>query len=211
MAIFWKEWRELRIAALALALVGVLVGFCLKLDNDAAMGMVVAVGLLGGPLGAWQGFLDRRAAQDEFLLHRPMSAARLHTARAAAGVVAALTVAIVPLAVMLFVPYRRGLPVVGSLLDPAPDPQWSDVTGGRVAFAVLVCAAMWAVARLGASARGPLAAAICGLLMPATLSFALMRVSGSPAAAATLVGGALVVAAGASREMLSLRSEGRNA
>src|SRR5687767_13066628 len=152
-AIFWKEWRELRVAAFAVALLAAIVGSVLKQNRDAAMHMIVLFAFLGLPLGAYQGFLDRRATQDAFLLHRPLSFTRLHAARTLAGAASLAFVAAVGLAVMFLVPWRRGVAGLEILVDPVTYPHWSDVTPGRVAFAVAACAATWAAARLGASAR----------------------------------------------------------
>jgi hypothetical protein len=208
-AVFWKELRELRIALIALALVGGIVGLGLKSDDEIAMAMVVTVGLLGVPLGAWQGRADREAVRDQFLLHRPVATSQIHAARTAAGALAAVVVAAVPLAVMLLVPVGRGLPVFGEIVNPSGTGGWTDVTPGRVAFAAFLCVVTWAAARLGASARRAAVAALGALLFPAVLAAGVMRVSQSYAAATLYAAVALALAVATSRVSLVRRSEGR--
>jgi hypothetical protein len=196
-AIFRKEWRELRVAAIAVALLAVWLGFMMKWRDRVAVELIEALAFEGFLVGAWQGFLDRRAAADEFLLHRPLSAASIHGARAAAGLATTLAACVLTLCVLLLVPVERAL-TVDPGIDGAPD-GWIDFTAGRAAFAVLAAVAVWALTRLGASARRPVAAVLFGGLLPLTAVLAAGRTRDDGAAvaifaAAAAVGMALSVA-----------------
>jgi hypothetical protein len=192
--VFWKEMRELRVAAVVLALVAFWLGMLAKRSDLVAGSLIIALGFEGYVLGAWQGFLDRREAADEFLLHRPVSTMRIHLARGAAGAAMAGAACAVTLAVMLLVPYRRGFGVVGKVGDLPEATWWSDFTPGRAAFAVLVCLAAWAVARLGASSRRPVAAVFLAIALSLVSLLMLGRTRDDAAAIAITVGAAVVAA-----------------
>ena len=191
-AIFWKELRELGIAAIVVAVLGVLVGLAPKSSSLFGMGVLPLHGGLGVLVGAWQAFLDRRATGDAFLLHRPLAAWRLHAARAAAGLAVVLVVSLASLAVTLYVPWRRALETFGPLRDPKPFPRWIDFTPGIAAFAVAFAAATWAATRFGASQAGVVPALFLGAFMPSLLAMSLAATTTDGAAVAlVLLSGAL--------------------
>ncbi len=192
-AVFWKELVELWLGlmvGLALATVfGLMMGH--NTHREMVMPLIVMLGIEGCLLGARLAVLDRRAASDEFLLHRPVSAARIHIARGAAGLAVLALVVGATFAVMSYAAYRQGFDLQD---NPLPnwdlEPWWKDVTPGRVAFGTLFAAVAWAITRLGGSAARPLTAMFLAPALPYALVLLIGRTSGvaAPTAIVTAVG-----------------------
>jgi len=197
-AVFWKELRELSPGALATLALSVVFGVMLgqMTHHEVVVILTTALGFQACVLGAWQAFLDRLAASDEFLMHRPVSAVRIHVARGLAGL-AVLAVAIAAtFGVMCYVAYRAGFDEHGT---PNPEwalrPWWNDLTRGRAEFAVLFAAACWALVRLGGSASRPIVALFLAPTLPFLFLLMIGRAPGiwAPVVVATAVGVGAVV------------------
>ncbi len=195
-AVYWKELVELLLAALAGTAFAVVFGSVLghETHREIAVSFIGTLGFGGWLVGAWQGVYDRTAAGDEFLRHRPVSAARIHAARGAAGLTVVAVVVGATLASMGYFARRQGLddhgiPIQGWDLQP----WWLDVTALRVAFGALFAASTWALARLGASARHPLVALFTIPGLPLLFVLAIGRTPG--ALVPTLVAAAALGAA----------------
>jgi hypothetical protein len=212
-AVLWKELRELSpctLVTLAFAVVfGLLMGK--MAHREVVDALTTMLGVQACILGAGQALLDQFASRDEFLMHRPVSAVRIHVARGLAGLaILAVTIA-TTFGVMCYVAYRAGLDVHG---DPLPGwndrPWWNDLTPGRAEFAVLFAAACWALVRLGGSASRPIVA----LFLAPTLPFLfLLMIGRSPGiwppvvvAAAVGVGAAVLGVANAACRRSTRRS-----
>ncbi len=83
-AVWWREQRELLVPALAVCVAMAFLGAEFARDGIREEGLAI-LGLIGGGFGLFQGLLDRARKADGFLLHRPLSALRIHVARSFAG------------------------------------------------------------------------------------------------------------------------------
>ncbi len=83
-AIWWRELRELLIVGLAAIVAMAVVGSQLPEEGLREESMM-ALAMIGGGVGLFQGLLDRRRRDDGFLLHRPIGTLRIHVARSLAG------------------------------------------------------------------------------------------------------------------------------
>ena len=106
-AVYWKELRELAILGLFLLTGAALLAVSSRGRLEDFFRAALIAGLLAGVL---QGVLDRGSRDDLFLLHRPLSALRLHFARTLAGTTVCLV------AILGFIFLRAVL--------PAADPPW---------------------------------------------------------------------------------------
>lgn len=190
-AIFWKEAAEFRPALLIVALAGAALGFVPKGESSVVFPLVLVHASLGAAMGAWHAWLDRRAAEDAFLQHRPVARWRIDTARSVAGLAAVLFGSAVSLAVTLFVPVSRGYETLGAPWEPQPWPMWIDWSPGAGAFAVAFGAAAWTLVRVGAGSRNGFLAVLGGAGLPALLLLA-AGATRTDGAAIALVLGALV-------------------
>jgi hypothetical protein len=84
-AVWWRETRELLVAATAVWAALVLIGALLP-STGLPYFLMVEVAALGGVIGLSQGLLDRRRRIDGFLLHRPIGGLALHVARSLSGI-----------------------------------------------------------------------------------------------------------------------------
>jgi hypothetical protein len=176
-AVLWKELRELSpgaLVALALAVAfGLMMGH--NVHREIVVILTTLLGLQACVFAAWQALLDQFAARDEFLMHRPVSAVRIHVARGVAGLVVLAATLATTFGVACYVAYRAGFDVHG---NPVPEwelrPWWNDLTPGRAAFAVLFATACWALVRLGGSASRP----IIALFLAPTLPFLFLMMIG---------------------------------
>lgn len=194
------------LVAVAVAVAGVIGGFALSEERWAAFGVIFLLGCGGLALGWVQGYLDRVATADAFLLHRPVSVERIHVARTLGGAVTVLLAVCWTVVVMFLWPSRHGYDLLQLRFDPVLDPlSRGDFTGGVAAFALLFAGAVWAAARFGASARDPRAAVCLGVLLPVMLAFTVLRIPSIAASTALLVA-TLVVATAATVLRLSARS-----
>jgi len=82
--IFWREFKELALAAAIAVLAAVVAALSMAFRVDPE-GLLAFGAIAGGLLGVVQGVLDRRRRGDRFTLHRPLGAGRLHAARTFAG------------------------------------------------------------------------------------------------------------------------------
>lgn len=211
-AVFWKELRELRYAAVVAALLATTFGLALgsKLGREISL-LFVALGLLGIVVGAWQAVLDRLAARDQFLMHRPVSAARLHVARTFAGAAVLVAAVAATFAVGAYMAYRAKFDSEGR---PLPDfhtlTWWRDGTSGRAAFAVLLAFTMQAVTRLGGNAGRPLVAVVLAPAAPFLLVLALGRSPGVAVPTAVAVAAGVVAAGLSFADAVERRSTGRS-
>ena len=83
-AVWWREQRELLVPALAVCVAMAFLG-AEVVRYGIREEFLTILGLIGGGFGLFQGLLDRARRSDGFLLHRPLSALRIHLARSLAG------------------------------------------------------------------------------------------------------------------------------
>jgi hypothetical protein len=180
-AVFWKELRELWIGTLAALAVAVLVGLILghNAHHDVVFIVITGLGFQACVFAAWQVGRDRLAAEDEFLMHRPVSAVRIHVARGLAGLVSVAATFATAFGVACYAAYRAGFDEHG---DPIPKwghrPWWNDVTPSRAEFAMLFAVACWALVRLGGSASRPVVALFLAPTLPFLFLIMIGRTSG---------------------------------
>ena len=89
-AVWWRELRELFLPALALCVALGVIGAKLP-QRGLWEGARTTIMTIGAGLGLFQGILDRHRRDDGFLLHRPISALRIHGVRSLAGVTVVVT------------------------------------------------------------------------------------------------------------------------
>ena len=172
-AIALLEFRELR--KLIAALVFPVFAFAAVTADSlhvlpAYLVLAAAVGVLWG-MG--QGYQDRRQRKNDFLLHRPLSAMRVHVARTAVGVLAcALLMGLVPVFISFFTLERE--PRIASVTREALGDRMFEAWGADVrsfersavkarlwrnwnvrtlGWPLLTCLLFWAVTRLVFSGR----------------------------------------------------------
>ena len=208
-SVFRKEFSELLLLASLLVVGRVIVGGVLKEEErEASLAVLVTLGIAGWLVGAWQGWLDRRAVRDAFLLHRPISPARIHGARALAGLGVQGVVSLVLLAILLILPWPRDGRLVGGLLGDGDLRWWRDFDLGTGLVAASYGIGVWAAARLGASAARPASACVLAVLLPVTVTMAAYRTATNAAAVAVVLGAGALCAA-LTLASLALRSTGR--
>lgn len=89
-AIWWRELRELGVVILLATVFAGGIGVDIASDLYES-DHLFQLGATGAAIGLVQGLLDRVRRADGFLLHRPMSALRIHAARTLAGLTGLLT------------------------------------------------------------------------------------------------------------------------
>jgi hypothetical protein len=179
--VFWKEIREWAIASVIPLMFAVLFGIGLAdtPHGQLTFALLIGLGIEGLVVGAGQAVRDRRERGDEFMLHRPVSAVRIHVARGAAGF-AVLAVSVAAMfGTTLYVVYRAMHDVDAIHRHRVPDELWwRELEGPRTACALLFAAATWALARLGGSVGARLTATLLAPGLPLVLVLVIGRTPG---------------------------------
>jgi hypothetical protein len=189
--ILLKEARDLARAGIGTAIAGAGVEWIVAgVTSFALPSLALVCAGLGVVLGIEQGRLDRQRRDDPFLLHRPISPARLHALRGVVGSVYAAVAAIAAASVLPLVPtqFER---LFGGVVEALPEGMYAwqydriDPTPAEVVVCVVGAVLFHAVARLALSARRPLVAALLLVVLCPMVLYALLGI-GTQAAPAVL-------------------------
>lgn len=177
-AVWWREVRELLLPGLGAGAALWALGGDWAVRTQRA-DSVALFGVVGGGLGLVQGLLDRRRRDDGFLLHRPMSAIRVHAARGLAGFTWLLVGAMAFAGGLLYERRRWASSSTSYMAYDghlyAPSFGAPPVDAPRAELLVLfglVTVAAWAAARFGVARRRPVLAVLTtGIAVLGTWSF----------------------------------------
>lgn len=176
----WKETRDLAPAGLVAGVAAA--GICVAVTRQSLFPLPALALLcagLGTALGIAQGVLDRRRRDDAFLLHRPLSAARLHAVRGLVGAAFAACAGLVVVATVPFVPSDfAAFAAPGGPATSLPPEHWVRVDPDLVPSVVCVVAAVLfhAVARLAMSPRRWISSALLVIVLPVMTLYALLSI-----------------------------------
>ena len=175
--LLWKEMSDLAPTALVVTVAGAAVEYSVA---DHSVHPLPSLALLcaglGCAMGIAQGFLDRRRRDDAFLLHRPMSAARLHAVRGIAGAACAAVAAAVAGAVVPFVPLDPAFAAGPGLAPPLRSIDRLDPDLMQTLVCVVGAVLFHAVARLAMSPRRWISAALLVIVLPVMTLYALLSI-----------------------------------
>ncbi len=200
-----KELRELAPTVIPAGALLFGIGLAPSDPTAAQMSASATWGAAGGALvGAIQGWLDRRARGDAFLLHRPASAARIHGTRTAAGGLAAAGLALMfhigIAAHHAFLPdeFRPNWNTLSHPLDPAEQVFFTAAPAPlatRVLVGFAAALALWSALRISVARPGVVRAGALALTLPPLLCLRLVSVDGPGASLALACAAAAVLSA----------------
>lgn len=175
-----KETRDLAPVALVGAAAAGAAGWAIGAEQIFPLpGLALLCAASGAAVGVAQGLLDRRRRDDPFLLHRPVSAVRIHAERGAAGLALAAALALVAVLAARAAPWTRSQTVWSAGGGTPSSTGLVERTDPDLA-ASLVCVAcalvLHSLARLALTPRRALAAATLLVVLPATATYALLSV-----------------------------------